>query len=160
MRISAFDRTRVLSRWFALLLSLSLFLLLSCGKEDKKDTGKAPADDGSKAEKKNTDKPPEGLEGTLDGFDADSVSGWAWDPKKPETPIKVDLYDDDKKFATVPADEFRKDLLEAKKGNGKHGFLYALPKSLKDGKEHTIRAKFEGTDKELDESPKKFKAKS
>ena len=50
---------------------------------------------------------------------------------------------------TATADQFRQDLLDAGKGNGKHGFLFPIPKQLKDGKKHIIKIKLNGTDLNL-----------
>jgi hypothetical protein len=96
--------------------------------------------------------------GALDGVSAEGISGWAWDSKRPDSPIKVDIFDGDAKVATVTADEFREDLLKAKIGNGKHGFGYPTPARLKDGKSHTIRVTVAGTDKELDGSPQTLRS--
>jgi hypothetical protein len=97
--------------------------------------------------------------GWLDGVTAEVIGGWAWDGNKPDSPVEVDIFDGDKKLATVVADVFREDLLKEKIGNGKHGFTYPTPGSLKDGKTHTIRARIAGTDTELTGSPKTFKSR-
>jgi hypothetical protein len=86
------------------------------------------------------------------------VAGWAWDPAQPDTPIGVDIYDNDSLLITVPADKFRNDLAKFA-GNGKHGFHYAIPPEIRDGKEHVIRAKITGTQIELKNSPKKVTLK-
>jgi hypothetical protein len=99
------------------------------------------------------------LEGHLDIVGGEEIAGWAWDPKKPDTPVKVDVYDGDTLLATVVADQFREDLLKEKIGNGKHGFSIATPAKLKDGKGHTIRVLISGTKTELNDSPKTFKSK-
>jgi hypothetical protein len=96
--------------------------------------------------------------GSLDGADAEGISGWAWDKAAPNEPITVDLFDGDKLLATVRADQPRADLAAAGKGNGRHGFLYPMPAALKDGKVHTIRAVTHRTGIELFSSPKTFQA--
>jgi hypothetical protein len=105
-----------------------------------------------------SDQPAEGIEGSLDQALASGIAGWAWDRKRPDSPINVDIYDGDVKLATVQADLFRDDLLKEKIGNGKHGFNYPMPDRLKDGKSHKIRATASGTKKDLDLSPKTFKS--
>jgi hypothetical protein len=81
------------------------------------------------------------------------IYGWAWDATQPDTAISVDIYDGDNLLATVKADVFRKDLI--KKGNGgKHGFRHYTPASLRDGKPHSIRVRFAGTNIDLRNSPK------
>jgi hypothetical protein len=96
------------------------------------------------------------FEGTLDFVGKHRIEGWAWDPKRPNTPVQVDLYDGDTKLATIEADRFRKDVASAKKGDGKHAFYLFPPASLNDGKAHTIRAKIAGTSVELKKSPITF----
>jgi hypothetical protein len=97
------------------------------------------------------------VEGTLDWVTAESIDGWAWDSAKPDMPIDVDIYDGDKKLATVVADQFREDLVQAKIGNGKHSFSLPTPAGLKDGQPHSIRAKAAGTNTELFSSPRVLK---
>jgi hypothetical protein len=109
-------------------------------------------------DKKDNDNAPVGVAGVLELADGEVIVGWAWDPKKPDTPVKVDIYDGDTKLATVTANDFRKDLADAQIGNGKHGFSYPTPARLKNGKAHAIHVKVSGTKKEVDGSPQEFKA--
>jgi hypothetical protein len=127
---------------------LLLFTFMGC-KEDKQDSKNGPTASTIASET---------MEGTLDGVTIEEIAGWAWDSKQPDSAIKVDIYDDKTKLMTVEAKEFREDLLKEKKGNGKHSFTILIPPSLKDGKEHLVRAKFAGTDTELSNSPLKFKS--
>jgi hypothetical protein len=92
--------------------------------------------------------------GSHDRADAERISGWAWDSTRPNEPIDVDIYDGDTLLATVTADTFRQDLLDARIGNGQHAFVYTSPASLKDGRTHTIRVKVSGTDADLKNTPK------
>lgn len=84
--------------------------------------------------------------GNLDSADSERAELWAWDELRPESPLKVDIYDGEKFLATVTADAFRKDLKDNKKGDGKHGYTYEMPESIRDGKPHIITAKISGTD--------------
>ena len=59
------------------------------------------------------------------------MSGWAWNPQEPNTPINVDVYSDGVLLNSVPANQFRQDLRNAGIGNGVHGFSFATPNSLK-----------------------------
>ena len=90
-----------------------------------------------------------GYEGFQDDINCYNLIGWAWDAQRPNEPIKVDIYDGNTLLATVTADSFRQDLLDARKGNGSHAFNYTLPAQLRDGKPHTIRTKIAGTDMDL-----------
>jgi hypothetical protein len=101
--------------------------------------------------------------GSLDGADGENISGWAWDQIQPNGPIDVDIYEGDGALtllATVPANQFRQDLLDAKIGDGKYGFSYPTPARLKDGKGHTIRVVTSQAKVELDGSPKTVTFKS
>jgi hypothetical protein len=102
---------------------------------------------------------PASYAGSLDVTDSTHITGWAWDRNRPDAPIQVDIYDGDNLITTVPADQFRQDLLDNKIGNGKHRFLYNPPARLKDGQEHIIHAKFSGFDTEVRNSPKKLTTK-
>jgi hypothetical protein len=65
----------------------------------------------------------------------------------------VDIYDGDRKLATVVADQYRVDLHDAGIGDGQHAFNYRTPASLKDGKPHAIRVKTSGANKVLSGCP-------
>jgi O-antigen biosynthesis protein len=60
--------------------------------------------------------------GVLDLFTIEEVSGWAWDPSHPASPVVVELLDDDRVIVTKTADEYRPDLLDAGIGTGRYGF--------------------------------------
>jgi hypothetical protein len=100
------------------------------------------------------------VEGSVDGADSTLIAGWARNKGQPEVPIKVDIYDGSTLIATVPADQLREDLVEAKIGNGKYGFAFPTPPALRDGKAHTIRVVASGTNSDLDGSPKAVTLKS
>lgn len=77
-------------------------------------------------------------EGNLELVGKESLVGWAWDSSRPDVPIKVEIFCDGITVATVTADQARKDLLSAKKGDGRHGFIYPTPDRMRDGKEHKV----------------------
>jgi hypothetical protein len=95
-----------------------------------------------------------GGEGSLDEVNNEMIAGWAWDKDQPNSSIQVDIYDGVNLLATVPAFHFRKDLLDAGIGNGRHSFGFDIPLRLKDGKVHTIWVKINGTNTDLDRCPK------
>lgn len=73
--------------------------------------------------------------------------GWAYDPSAPDLSAQIAIYidfnSDFTKWAsleTIIAKNARGDLLAAKKGNGNHGFVYAIPAKFYDGKQHSIYA--------------------
>jgi len=86
--------------------------------------------------------------------DCGRISGWAWDANQPNTPISVDVFDGNTLIATVAANIFRMDLLNAGLGNGSHGFSLATPASLKDGQVHSVSVKFASTNLDLAGTPR------
>jgi hypothetical protein len=104
------------------------------------------------------------VEGSFDGHlelvNRNEIAGWAWDSSRPKKPVDVEIYDGDTPLKTVPASQFRQDLLEAKIGDGTHGFVWSTPASLKDGKPHSVRAKVSGSKFELHGSPMQFTFRS
>ena len=87
--------------------------------------------------------------GWLDVADCSGISGWAWDSGQPSSQLQVDLYDGSihgQPFASVAAQNYRRDLQQAGIGAGTHGFYLPTPESLKDGRTHAIIAAVAGTD--------------
>ncbi|RCR70623.1 putative Ig domain-containing protein [Larkinella punicea] len=101
---------------------------------------------------------PTPVSGSFDGYiygaDCESFRGWAWDRDKINTVVSVDILDGDAVIATLPAGDFRQDLLDAGKGNGQHAFRYVLPESLKDNLPHLLSARVTGSGFVLKNSPK------
>ena len=93
-------------------------------------------------------------QGYFDWINCQSLVGWAWDASQPNTPISVDIYDGAVRIATVRANQFRQDLLNAGIGNGWHGFSFNLPAHMRDGQTHSIAIKYGGLDQQLNVSPK------
>jgi len=92
---------------------------------------------------------PASYEGMYDVANCNGIMAWAWDSARPDESIAVDVYDGEKKIATMTAADFREDLKAAGKGNGKHSLTLTTPSSLKDGKPHRIVMRFAGTTQEL-----------
>jgi hypothetical protein len=85
-------------------------------------------------------------EGYHEHASCDEISGWAWNRQRADRAVVLDIFVDGTRVDTVTADGFREDLLEAGKGNGRHGFTAPLPASLRDGKAHRVRVKVAGMD--------------
>lgn len=92
---------------------------------------------------------PWALEGYHDGTDEKWVIGWVWDANQPNSALNVEILDGDQLVDTITANSFRRDLLEAGKGDGRHSFRYRIPDCLRDGKSHSIRVKVAGSDFDL-----------
>ena len=93
-------------------------------------------------------------QGFHDGAGCGTIAGWAWDLNDPNNPINVDIYDGAALIATVPAIQFRPDLVTAGIGNGFHGFSFTVPTSMKDGQPHSIRVRFPATATDLGNTPR------
>jgi len=91
-------------------------------------------------------------EGAYEAADCSGISGWAWDARNPDSPVNVEIYDDQIPVATVAAELFRYDL--ANKGNGGHAFVYPIPDRLRDGSTHSIRVRIAGAGTDLGGSPR------
>jgi hypothetical protein len=94
------------------------------------------------------------FEGYVYGADCGSFRGWAWDRNKLNTAVSIDILDGATVIATLPAGDFRPDLLDAGKGNGKHGFRYTIPDGLKDNLPHSLSAQVTSSGFVLKNSPK------
>jgi hypothetical protein len=104
----------------------------------------APASESSSASASEP-SPSTGYEGYLEKMSCDMVRGWAWNASQPDKALTIELYDGDRLLKTVVADQYRRDLADAHKGNGKHLFLESpAPTEIRDGKSHVIRAVVKG----------------
>jgi hypothetical protein len=146
------------SRGVALLVILGVFLLSCSRSNNPPPTNTAPAQNANTAQRPGP--PPDPPGGPIYGFhdlaDCETIYGWAWDRTKPDAAINVDIYDGDKLLATAPANQFRQDLFDQGIGNGFHGFIYAVPANLKDGRAHSIKVKISGGSTELFGTPKEI----
>ena len=88
--------------------------------------------------------------GFVDYASSTTISGWAWDARKPNDPVVVSISGEGQPITTVSAERFREDLLAAGFGNGHHSFVIELPGTL-DGR--VLSATIDGSDFELNRSP-------
>jgi hypothetical protein len=141
-----FDRLRSKSRWMmgaGTLTTLVALLAIPAGCNKRSNTSGGGGTAG-----------PTQDVGWLEKVDCQTVLGWAWDKDHPDDPVSVDILDGTTALATVKADVARGDLASAGKGNGKHGFTYSLPSSVRDGKPHVIHVTLSGNSADLGMSPK------
>ena len=94
------------------------------------------------------------FDGFVNGADCGTFRGWAWDRNKPNTVVSVEILDGSTIIGTLPAGDFRQDLLDAGKGNGKHAFRFTIPERVKDGLAHNLSARVAGSSFILKDSPK------
>jgi hypothetical protein len=92
-------------------------------------------------------------EGCLDFAGCTLVAGWARCVNQPDVPVEVDIVIDGKLFTAVKADQFRQDLLDAGKGDGRSAFSLQLGPRWRDGKPHLVEARISGTEYMLTSIP-------
>jgi molybdenum cofactor biosynthesis enzyme MoaA len=93
------------------------------------------------------------LNGYVDCVEDAMVSGWAWDPGKPNDPVVVEISRNGQSIAAILADGFRQDLLEARFGNGRHAFRFELPPDVLSAETGVFSARIQGSAFELNRSP-------
>jgi hypothetical protein len=82
--------------------------------------------------------------GWVDAANCQQIAGWAWDPKTPNQPIEIEIYDlsDDgteEVLLRTLAGLYRPDLPPALGDNGIHAFDVTTPFALRDRNIHTVR---------------------
>jgi RHS repeat-associated protein len=92
--------------------------------------------------------------GSHDLADCNTIAGWAWDQRQPNTPISVDVLIDGNFYMRVLADVYRPDLVSAGIGDGRHGFSLATPVWLRDGVTHSITVRPAGASFLLASTPR------
>lgn len=65
--------------------------------------------------------------------------GWAFDPEKPDQPVRLALSSEGGVLGEFQADLFHPELAAAGGNSGRHGFAVKLPGDLLDGRPHMIR---------------------
>ncbi|SKC18418.1 T9SS type A sorting domain-containing protein, partial [Dyadobacter psychrophilus] len=83
-----------------------------------------------------------------------TIKGWAWASNYPGSPVTVEVLEGASIRATVVANIFRQDLLDAGTGTGNYGFSIALPAALKTGQARQLSIRIQGTTFTLAGSPK------
>lgn len=63
-------------------------------------------------------------EGHVDILNELEIAGWVYESRSRDDPVAVEILAGDEVVATVMADGFRQDLLDAGKGNGRHAFRF------------------------------------
>ncbi|WP_460673661.1 putative Ig domain-containing protein, partial [Larkinella ripae] len=86
------------------------------------------------------------FEGFLDQVSCSGFTGWVWNRDQPNAAVTIEFLDGGtlataRVVGTTSANQFRQDLLDAGKGNGAHGYSFAVPQSLKDNQTRTIWAR-------------------
>jgi hypothetical protein len=69
---------------------------------------------------------PMAYEGYIDHANCNDIRGWVYDNRCPDTPLEVEILEGERVVARVTAGDYRADLEQALKGNGKHAFAFAV----------------------------------
>ncbi len=94
------------------------------------------------------------LQGAQESTTCSDVHGWAWDPMFPNSPVSVDVFVDGVYAATVAADQYRADLENGGRGDGRHGFAWTIPDALRNGRKHRVAVRYAGYAEALSGKPK------
>jgi glycosyltransferase involved in cell wall biosynthesis len=81
------------------------------------------------------------LRGFLDEANCEMVSGWAWQPEHPDTPVRLDILADGTIVGEIVANDLRPDVREAGFGDGRSGFRLRWPTPLSPFVPHVIEAR-------------------
>ncbi|NJL71713.1 MAG: glycosyltransferase [Candidatus Competibacteraceae bacterium] len=100
--------------------------------------------------------PIKGFEGYIFGVKYPHVKGWAWNKNFPSEPVSVDLFIGGRKILTQHANQFRKDIFEAGKGDGHKAFSFRIPDGVVGPGEHDLKVVVSSTDYSLKNCPPKI----
>ncbi|HKV42785.1 MAG TPA: hypothetical protein VJX67_26540 [Blastocatellia bacterium] len=89
------------------------------------------------------------LQGSQDAANCTTISGYAWDANDNASTINVAIYADGNFLVTIPAQQAYAGI-----GSGFHGFKFAVPAALMDGRAHSIQVRFSGTTTGVANSPR------
>lgn len=81
------------------------------------------------------------LKGCLDVATRDRVTGWAFQPDHPESPVLLEILDGDALLVRVRATKDRPDVAAAGFGDGRSGFDVRLPRPLCSAERHEIHVR-------------------
>jgi hypothetical protein len=81
------------------------------------------------------------------------LEGWAWDERAPDAPVALVILVNGDVIARVLANRYRKDLLQAGIGDGRHAFALHIPGGLSPSSRHVIQVLGEGDGCEMPGSP-------
>jgi YD repeat-containing protein len=83
-------------------------------------------------------------EGQFNSAGCDYLTGWAWDAKRPDAPVSVEVVENGRVVAAALADVLRPDIPTT--DGRRHGFRIPLPGSLRDGFAHSLGLRVGGSE--------------
>ncbi len=78
------------------------------------------------------------LDGRVDQFDDEQISGWAFDSTRPHTPVWLEIVDNGRVVGDALADMYRPDLAAAGKGAGRCSYRFRFRRKLSPSITHDI----------------------
>lgn len=84
------------------------------------------------------------LRGFIDELGPDLIRGWAQDSLIPDTALTLYVFSGNVFITKVVANEYRRDLKEAKLGSGYHGFIFKIPDNLRSSDLSVVRRREDG----------------
>jgi radical SAM protein with 4Fe4S-binding SPASM domain len=100
------------------------------------------------------------VRGYVDYVTPEWLHGWAWDPKLGSEPLTLEIFEGDKAFLDLKADQFREDLANDGIGKGFHAFKLPVPPEMRQSKDSLFHVRVKGSDFELVNSPFRFQPAS
>jgi O-antigen biosynthesis protein len=94
------------------------------------------------------------LRGSIDLVSGTAVEGWAWDPERPDAPVRLIVLANGVVAGRCLANLLRPDLAAAGIGDGRHAFRLHLAKRLAGGESHAIEVRREEDGALVPGSPK------
>ncbi len=98
------------------------------------------------------------LQGHLDVAERGLVAGWAWDERRADQPVVLEVLDNGTVLARIVADCYRPDLQAAGIGDGRHGFRLLIPGGLSPHRRHVLAVRRTADGAELCQSPRVIEA--
>jgi hypothetical protein len=94
------------------------------------------------------------LVGLRESSDGQAIRGSARAASRNDLPVNMAILDGNRLPAGVVTDEFRHDIQQAGRGNGRLGLSYVTPAELEVGGKHLILGQLAGTDIDLQNVPR------
>ncbi|NMJ43512.1 glycosyltransferase [Roseomonas sp. JC162] len=92
--------------------------------------------------------------GRAERIEGDYLTGWAWIPARPDEIVHVEVFVGETMVARIAADAFRKDLLDAGIGDGRHGFMLGGVSALINAPRELVSIRFADGGGDLPNSPR------
>ncbi|MBV9826235.1 MAG: glycosyltransferase [Alphaproteobacteria bacterium] len=93
------------------------------------------------------------MKGFIDEANGHRMTGWVWDPSRPDQRVEFEVLEGDNALVRVVANQYRSDLRGAGIGDGRHAFNVLLNRVLPRGPRHELYLRCTSTGLEVPGSP-------